>query len=214
MFDVYQADLFAQGQPVISEDAIIRRRKLDHGSWIDIAARWLAGADTLLAALIDELAWKKGNRAMYGNLVAEPRLYASLTNATSRHVVLTDMSERLAVRYGPGITAGAASLYRNGRDSVAWHSDRIGWRLGEPVVAIVSLGGPRRFRLRRKGGGGTVGFQLGSGDLLVMGGACQHRWEHSVPKMAHAQPRISIAFRHITDDPGPAWWYQPVNPPR
>ena len=65
-------------------------------------------------------------------------------------------------------------------------------------MAIVSLGGPRRFLLRPAGGGHSRSFTLASGDLLVMGGLCQHRWEHSVPKVAAAPPRMSITFRNTT----------------
>ncbi len=62
-------------------------------------------------------------------------------------------------------------------------------------MAIVSLGEPRPFRLRPTGGGASVGFELGAGDLLVMGGTCQRTWQHSVPKARHAGPRLSLSFR-------------------
>ena len=54
---------------------------------------------------------------------------------------------------------------------------------------------PRRLALRPRGGGDSVSFQMGHGDLLVMGGSCQRTWEHAVPKVAHAGPRISVQFR-------------------
>ena len=65
-----------------------------------------------------------------------------------------------------------------------------------PVVAIVSVGAARPLRVRPRGGGAALSFDLGRGDLFVMGGACQHDWEHSVPKVRHAEPRISITYRH------------------
>jgi alkylated DNA repair dioxygenase AlkB len=79
----------------------------------------------------------------------------------------------------------------------------------EPVVAIVSLGAPRRFGLRSvasddtagRGRGGTRWLTVCGGDLLVMGGRCQHEWQHTVPKDPGAGPRISVTFRH--GDPGP-----------
>jgi alkylated DNA repair dioxygenase AlkB len=89
-------------------------------------------------------------------------------------------------------------LYRDGRDSVAWHGDTIGrGRKEDTVVAIVSLGSPRTLLLRPRGGGGpTLRHDLGHGDLLVMGGSCQRTWEHAVPKTARpAGPRISVQFR-------------------
>jgi alkylated DNA repair dioxygenase AlkB len=63
------------------------------------------------------------------------------------------------------------------------------------MVAIVSLGDPRRLALRPRGGGESRSFTMGHGDLLVMGGSCQRTWDHSVPKSARAGPRISVQFR-------------------
>src|ERR1700722_8413756 len=99
-------------------------------------------------------------------------------------------------RAAPFRTTGIC-LYRTGDDSVAWHGDTIGRRShDETLVAIVSLGAPRRLLLRPKGGGRGHRFSLGHGDLLVMGGTCQRTWEHSVPKTARpAGPRISVQFR-------------------
>jgi alkylated DNA repair dioxygenase AlkB len=72
--------------------------------------------------------------------------------------------------------------------------------LPEAIIAVLSLGGTRRFLLRPKGGGKSVRFEPASGDLLVMGGSCQRTWQHSVPKVAHAHPRMSLTFRHRYDD--------------
>ena len=89
------------------------------------------------------------------------------------------------------------NLGRGGRDGVAWHADRERFEHEDPVVVIVSLGSPRPFQIRPKGGGPSQSWLLGHGDLLVMGGACQHDWEHCVPKVAHAHgPRLSVMFRH------------------
>ncbi len=62
-------------------------------------------------------------------------------------------------------------------------------------MAIVSIGERRPFRLRPKGGGPSIGYDLGRGDLLVMGGTCQRTWDHGVPKVARAGPRMSLTFR-------------------
>ena len=67
-----------------------------------------------------------------------------------------------------------------------------------PVIAILSVGAPRPLRLRPRGGGSSLGWPLGNGDLFVMGGACQHEWEHCVPKMRVTHgPRLSITFRSV-----------------
>jgi alkylated DNA repair dioxygenase AlkB len=90
-----------------------------------------------------------------------------------------------------------ANLYRDGADSVAWHGDRVARELPEAVVALVSLGAVRPFRLRPTGGGPSIGLLPGPGDLLVMGGSCQRTWQHSVPKTRASAPRISVQFRHV-----------------
>ena len=69
----------------------------------------------------------------------------------------------------------------------------------EPIIALVSLGERRRFLLRPHGGGSSSAFSLGRGDLLVAGGRTNRDWEHSVPKVSRAGPRISLAFRHGMD---------------
>jgi len=92
-------------------------------------------------------------------------------------------------------------LYRTGADSVAWHGDTTARDLPEAVVATVSLGEPRRFLLRPRGGGRTIPFSLGRGDLFVMGGACQRTWQHAVPKVARALPRLAVMFRPIWREP-------------
>ena len=106
--------------------------------------------------------------------------------------MFVELSERYCVEFD---TAGL-NLYRDGSDSVAWHGDRIESRAQEPVVAIVSLGNPRPFRMRPRGGGRSATWVLQPGDLFVMGGACQQHFDHSVPKIRTCGPRISVTFRH------------------
>ena len=104
----------------------------------------------------------------------------------------------LSARYGEAFDSIGFNCYRDGSDSVAWHGDRHRHTVDDPVVAIVSVGAARPFRLRPRGGRPRppASFDLGRGDLFVMGGACQHDWEHCVPKVGHAEPRISITYRH------------------
>ena len=102
----------------------------------------------------------------------------------------------LSQRYGVAFDSVGLNLYRDGRDSVAWHRDRIAKDIDDPLVAIVSVGEPRRFLLRPVTGGHSRALLLGRGDLLVTGGTCQRTWQHTVPKVAKAGPRISITFRH------------------
>jgi alkylated DNA repair dioxygenase AlkB len=204
-----QTTLFAQGQPGLRRDVRVERTALDEHSWLDLARNWLGGADRLLADLAESLTWKCGRRPMYGSLVDDPRLSAAIDlEAADTAGVVRDMAHWLDDRYLEAIDSVWVNYYRDGRDSVAWHSDRVGRTQVNPIVAIVSLGGPRRFLLRPMEGSTAVRLVLGSGDLLVMGGACQHGWEHTIPKMAGAPPRMSVTLRRREGllDPAEDWW--------
>ncbi len=99
--------------------------------------------------------------------------------------------------YGVAFNGGWLNLYRDGRDSVAWHRDSIPSDNPYPWVGILSLGSSRRFLVRPYGGGPSIRFDPAPGDLLVTGGLMQRQWEHAVPKTAASGPRISVTFRHI-----------------
>jgi alkylated DNA repair dioxygenase AlkB len=106
----------------------------------------------------------------------------------------------LTRRYAVEFNSGWLNLYRDGRDSVAWHRDKIPLSNPYPWVGILSLGSQRRFLVRPRGGGASTRFDPAPGDLIVTGGLMQRRWEHTVPKVADAGPRISVTFRHIHDE--------------
>lgn len=174
----------------------VRRRALAGGAWVDHAPAWCRGADALFADLLAGTPWGPQRAVrMYDRVVAEPRL-THRWGLSDCPDLLRAMASVLSERYGVGFTQVGANLYRDGADSVAWHGDRVARELPEAVVALVSLGAPRPFRLRPHGGGASVGWLPGPGDLLVMGGSCQRTWQHAVPKCAVAGPRISIQFRH------------------
>jgi alkylated DNA repair dioxygenase AlkB len=132
-------------------------------------------------------------------MVEEPRLTVWFERGPSdphAPTIFEAMADALTARYGREFDSAGAALYRDGRDSVAWHGDRIDVALDDPMVAIVSLGSPRTLKMRTKGGGVSKAFPLVPGDLLVMGGTAQRTWEHSVPKVAKAGPRLSVQLRH------------------
>jgi len=182
--------------------ATIERIALDEASWVDLAPDWVSGADALFGQLVATTAWGQRSRWMYTRRVDEPRLTAGWRADSGQPLeppVLEEMRRALSDRYGVELDSMGLNLYRDGADSVAWHGDKITPDIDEPVVALVSLGSPRKFLLRPKGGGRSCSVVLGAGDLLVTGGMTQRRWEHSVPKARAAGPRISIAFRHGLD---------------
>jgi alkylated DNA repair dioxygenase AlkB len=177
------------------------RTPLTRGAWVDVQRSWLSRADDVFATLVREVPWRAERREMYDRVVDVPRLVHTYgAGEPLPHPALTEARDALSRHYRPElgepfVTAGCC-YYRDGRDSVAWHGDRIGrGRLHDTMVAIVSVGDPRRLMLRPRGGGESVSVTMGHGDLLVMGGSCQRTWEHAVPKTAHAGPRLSVQFR-------------------
>ncbi len=181
----------------------VRRRWLAHGAWVDLRPGWLAGADELFSRLSRDVPWRAERRTMYDRVVDVPRLLCFCPEgAPLPDPLLTEARDALDAHYAaelgePFATAGLC-LYRDGRDSVAWHGDTIGRGSREDtIVAILSLGAPRPLLLRPLAGGGpTLRYEVGHGDLLVMGGSCQRTWQHAVPKTSRpAGPRISVQFR-------------------
>jgi len=178
------------------------RHELCRGAWVDHLPGWVTGSDAVLEVLLGDIGWRADRRQMYEREVAVPRLLRWYPGHEQLpHPLLTDAREALNRYYAPElgerfVTAGMC-LYRDGRDSVAWHGDRIGrGRSADTMVAIVSFGSPRPLMLRPVGGGESLRFPLGHGDLVVMGGSCQRTWEHCIPKTAKpVGPRVSVQFR-------------------
>ncbi len=177
----------------------LTRIDLDERSWLDLAPGWVSGAGELFREFVETADWQQRSRRMYDKVVQEPRL-TSYWHAESGEALvpasLETMRGLLSERYGKPFDSVGLNLYRDGRDSVAWHRDRIAKEIEDPIVVLVSLGEARKFLVRPYGGGASRAFRLGGGDLLVTGGRFQREWEHAVPKVASAGPRISIAFRH------------------
>jgi alkylated DNA repair dioxygenase AlkB len=175
------------------------RIDLDERSWVEHAPGWVRGADRLFEEVLAGRDWEQRSRRMYDQTVREPRLTAPWTKESGHPLeppILEEIRVVLSERYRRDFDSVGFNLYRDGRDSVAWHGDRIPEEIEGPIVVLVSLGEPRRFLLRPKGGGKSRSFLLGRGDLLVTGGQTQRAWDHSVPKVARAGPRISLAYRH------------------
>jgi alkylated DNA repair dioxygenase AlkB len=181
---------------------MMTRQSLGRGAWIDLLPGWLSGASTVFEDLLEQVPWKAERRQMYERVVDVPRLLSFYgEDDPLPHPDLVTAREALNAHYEPELgepfaTAGLC-LYRDGNDSVAWHGDTIGRGKSEDtMVAIISLGSPRHFLLRPRGGGATIRHLIGHGDLLVMGGSCQRTWEHAIPKTARpVGPRISVQFR-------------------
>ncbi|HEY7439268.1 MAG TPA: alpha-ketoglutarate-dependent dioxygenase AlkB [Acidimicrobiia bacterium] len=169
-------------------------------------------AADLFTRVLDEVDWKRDEIVMYGRRVAIPRLQAWLGDAGAEYTYsglrmhpapwtpavleLRAVAEQVA---GARFNSVLANLYRDGRDSLAWHSDDEPELGSEPVIASVSLGAVRRCRFRRRSDSGDAfGIDLPTGSVLVTGGTTQVHWQHAIPKTAaDVGPRINLTYRCI-----------------
>ncbi|RKS71392.1 2-oxoglutarate-Fe(II)-dependent oxygenase superfamily protein [Motilibacter peucedani] len=203
----FQGSLFDGGEtgPDLAFSGL-RRLQLDERSWVDVCPGWLRGSDALFDAMVATGRFSQRTVKMWDSTLPEPRLTAAFdpelaaTGPDQAPAALRDISAAVSARYGIAFDRVWVNLYRDGRDSVAWHGDRNRHTHTNPLVVTVSLGARRRFLLRPRGGRTAHELRPGLGDLVVMGGACQHEWEHTVPKEARAVgPRMSITMRHSAE---------------
>lgn len=198
--DAWQPSLFGSDSPKIDPTFCdIERIDLELDSWVDYCPVWLSGSTSAFEELAGEVNWSQRTRWMYTRQVTEPRLTSWRrieAEERLRPLWLDQARDALRTRYEVVFDSVGMNLYRRGDDSVAWHRDRIPKEVEDPIVALLSVGEPRRFLLRPRGGGASRSFMLGEGDLLVTGGQTQRRFEHCVPKVKNAGARISVAFRH------------------
>jgi alkylated DNA repair dioxygenase AlkB len=188
-----QLDLFATREVAFDPTfAALRRTELTDGAWVDYAPGWVSGHDALFDQLESALRWRSERRRMYDRMVTTPRLLARVP----QDGIVEQMRAALSAHYGEDFVRTTAALYRDGNDSVAFHGDTTARDMDQALVATVSLGQPRRFMLKPTEGGASIAYELGRGDLIVMGGTCQRTWRHGIPKVAQAHgPRIALMFR-------------------
>src|ERR1700722_1843702 len=201
---IFQPSLLDDGSEVACSPIApgTERTPLSGGAWVELHRNWVQGSDQLFERLTVQVPWKAERRRMYDRMVDVPRLVAFYDEDQrlpdpALEAIRASVTAAYEGELGEPFRTVGLCLYRDGADSVAWHGDTIGRSQTEDtMVAIVSLGTPRRFLIRPRGGGQSRQFELGRGDLFVMGGSCQRTWEHSVPKLAHAPgPRMSVQFR-------------------
>ena len=180
----------------------VERHRLTRGAWVDVRPGWVSGSDDLFARLVRDVPWQAERRQMWDNVVDVPRLLRFYDEQEALPDPLLDTAKaaldaHYAAELGEPFATAGMCFYRDGRDSVAWHGDTTGRSSRfDTMVAIVSFGAPRPLLLRPRGGGTSLRYPLGHGDLIVMGGSCQRTWEHAVLKTARpVGPRISIQFR-------------------
>jgi alkylated DNA repair dioxygenase AlkB len=171
----------------------------------------LPESDRLFAELETGLAWQEEAIFIYGKWVKVPRLMCwygdpdawyrySGVNHQPRPwtAALQAIREKVEQQCQCAFNGVLANLYRDGKDSMGCHADDEKELGLNPVIASLSLGDERLFKLHHKKRKETLDINLGHGDLLVMAGALQHHWLHSVPKTKKLKtPRINLTFRKI-----------------
>ncbi len=193
-----QLDLFGREQPDFDRTfSALQRFELTGDAWLELVPNWLRGHQELFDALLEKTQFRSEQRLIYEKTVDVPRLYAVLGKDGPIPAVVRAMQQALSERYRESFRNISLGYYRDGRDSVAFHGDYVARTLPSALVATVSVGAARRFLMRPTGGGKSLAFSLGRGDLLVMGGASQRTWQHAIPKSRTVgdQQRIAIMFR-------------------
>lgn len=194
--------------------------ELSPGAWIRYEPQWLSveEADALFEALRAELPWEERPILVAGREVLQPRLVAwegeiayRYSGQTLRVAPITArtraLMERAAATAGGPFNHALFNWYRDGKDHIGFHADNEPELGRNPLIASLSLGAPRRFRLERKGRRHTRrDLELAHGSLLVMGGTLQHHWYHAVPRAAGVGGRVNVTFRWMRGPPGWREW--------
>jgi len=148
-------------------------------------------------ALVARADWQRLRRPMYDRVVDVPRLLSQhRVDALPGELPLAEMLARVQERVPVPFNAIGMNLYRDGRDSVAMHGDKLHQLQDGHPIALVSLGAPRRMLIRANADhADRIAVDLMPGSLLAMSHAMQSTHEHGIPKTRHAGPRISVVFR-------------------
>jgi alkylated DNA repair dioxygenase AlkB len=168
-------------------------------------------ADLLFATFKTGLAWQEETIAIFGKWIKVPRLMcwygdpdASYRYSGVNHqprpwtTELQSVRDKAEQQCQCAFNSVLANLYRDGKDSMGCHADDEKELGPNPVITSLSLGDERLFKLHHKKRKESMDISLGHGDLLVMAGALQHYWMHSVPKTKKLKtPRINLTFRKI-----------------
>lgn len=166
---------------------------------------------TLLSRLNAELHWEQPDVTVFGKTSPLPREVAWIAESklsygysgihsnplpwpTFLEPLRRSVEERSKTRFNSVLV----NRYRDGRDTVGWHSDNEHELGVEPIIASVSLGATRKFRLRNITTRETRDVLLEHGDLIIMLGRCQSEWEHQIPRQLRVkEQRLNLTFRHI-----------------
>lgn len=203
-----QPSLFGDGHPGDARSPVA----LLDGDVVYLSNALTDHADRWFEVLLETTPWRQDHLHMYGREVPIPRLqswhgdpgasytYSNITMSAQPWTdALREVKQSVETIAGTSFNSVLANLYRDGRDSVAWHSDDEPELGRDPIIASVSLGATRTFHLRhRTEPRQRHDIELVHGSVLLMRGPTQHVWEHQLPKTTrHAGARINLTFRTI-----------------
>ncbi len=174
---------------------------------------WLtpAQAEGIQQQLVDELPWCVHGVRLFGREQASPRLSSWHGDADARYrysgivrqpqpwtPTLSALRRRLQDELAQAFNSVLANRYRHGQDSMGWHADDEPELGPEPLIASLSFGASRRFLLKPKRGGRSLGIELEHGSLLLMRSHCQRDYLHALPKTTRpVAERINLTFRWV-----------------
>jgi len=164
-------------------------------------------ADYYYIKLLNDTPWHQYQMPMYDKVVTSPRMVAwygeqeeAGESALPWTPELLTLRDKVQLETGLTFNAVLLNLYRDGNDSVAWHSDKEHKIGRNPNIASVTFGQTRPFRFRHKNNKAVSQLEipLHHGTLLLMSGTTNTFWEHHIPKSAKAMlPRINLTFRQV-----------------
>ena len=185
-----------------------------HGADIAFDPAWLpqGSADALFVTLRAAIPWQVHRIRLFGREVDSPRLSCWIGDADAVYTysgtrfeprpwpqALLPIRARLTREVGIDFNSVLANLYRDGHDSMGWHSDAEAELGPRPVIASLSLGAVRRFVLKSRSGAGLKqAIELPHGSLLLMRGETQRNYRHALPRTTRPiAARINLTFRRI-----------------
>lgn len=171
----------------------------------------LLNSKEVFARLMDEVEWRQESITLFGRRVAQPRLMAWYGDEGTAYTysglkneplpwspLLLDLKHRVEELSGHTFNSVLLNLYRDGNDSMGYHSDDERELGSNPVIASLSLGAKRKFNLKQKSTKELVSIELHDNSLLIMKGELQENWKHAIPKSKRVHSaRINLTFRRI-----------------
>lgn len=168
-------------------------------------------SEILFHKLLTEVPWESGEIKLFGKKYVIPRLQALFGDEGNQysysgkevqrndwHPLLLELKYKVEQALNSDFNVCLANLYRDGQDSNGWHADNEKSLGKHPLIASLSFGAERLFKLRHNTTKETLDFILKPGSLFVMGGALQTNWKHTLPKTSKkVSPRINLTYREI-----------------